>query len=85
MEMDFNYGNRLLFGSCMVKDMKNKHVLPQDSFESRKKLFFVEVAVYRALFFYGVFQRKVNAALGSYDAQSCYDYIVLLILLIRVL
>ena len=51
MEVDFNYGKRLLFGSCIVKDMKNKHVLPQDSFGSRKKLFFVEVAVCRALFF----------------------------------
>ena len=70
MEADFNFGYRLLFGSCMVKDMDNKHVLPQDIFGSRKELSSVKVAVCRALFFDVVRQRKVNADLGSYDAQS---------------
>ena len=60
----------------MVKDMENKHVLPQDSFGSRNEMSSVEVTVYCALFFDVVRQRKVNTTLGSYDAQSCYDRIV---------
>ena len=76
MEADFNFGNRLIIGKKMVQGLEKKQFFPQDSFGSRNNLCAIEVPVCRALFFDVVRQRKYNAALGSYDAQSCYDRVV---------
>lgn len=76
MEADFNFGNRLILGKNMVKGLEKMKVFPPDSFGSRSNLCSIEVPVCRALFFDVVRQRKYNAALGSYDAQSCYDRVV---------
>jgi len=33
MEADFNFGNRLLFGNKMVKDIESKGTIPSDSLQ----------------------------------------------------
>ena len=76
MEADFNFGNKLLFGQRMVKAAEKAKVLPDDSFGSRKNKSSQEFFICRLLFFDIVRLSKHNAALGSYDAQTCYDRVV---------
>ena len=76
MEADFNFGNKLLFGQRMVKAAEDANALPHDSFGSRKNKNSQEVFICRLLFFDIVRLSKHNDALGSYDAQTCYDRVV---------
>ena len=71
MEVDFNFGNRLLLGKRIVHQMEARQVVSSETLGSRKALCSIEVAVCRELFLCIVRQRKVNAALELYDAQSC--------------
>jgi len=75
MEADFNFGNRLLFSNKMVNDIESKGTIPSDSF-ARSGMCANDIPACRSLFSDIVRQRKHNASLGSYDAQSCYDQIV---------
>ena len=76
MEADFNFGNKLLLGKRMVQAAEKLNFIPQDNFGSRNNKSAPEVCVCRLLFFDIVRLSKLNAALGSYDAQTCYDRVV---------
>ena len=73
LEEDFNFGTKLYLGSRMVHHMNNLQIIPSEMFGSRPQHTSIDVPMCRILFFEIIRQRKINAALGSYDAQSCYD------------
>ena len=76
MEADFNFANKLLFGSRLMRQAEDHDVLPRENYGSRHDHCSIEIALARLLFFDLVRQRKVSAALASVDAHTCYDRIV---------
>ena len=76
MEADFNFANHLFFGKRLRASAEKHNIFPDDTFGSRENNSSIEVSLCRLLFFDLVRQLKFNAALGSYDAQTCYDRVV---------
>ena len=76
MEADFNFANKLLFGSRMMHQAEEHGVLPAENFGSRHDHCSIEISLSRLLFFDVVRQRRYSAALASVDAHTCYDRIV---------
>ena len=76
MEADFNFANKLLFGSRMIHRAEQRKVLPIENYGSRNDHCSIEIALSRLLFFDVVRQRRCSAALASVDAHTCYDRIV---------
>ena len=70
---DFTFVNHLYFGKRLKAAAEEHHVIPDDTFRSREENSSIEVSLCKLLFFDLVRKLKFNAALGSYDAQSCYD------------
>ena len=73
MEADFNFGNTVYMGRRMIKTAEALQVIPKETFGGRNDACPIEVPLCRLMFFDLVRQKKFNAALGSYDAQTCYD------------
>ena len=52
MEADFNFGNRLIFGKKMVKNLEQEKNFTPDSFGNRNNLYAIEVPVCQVLFIF---------------------------------
>ena len=76
MEADFNFANKLIFGSRMMRQAEEHGVLPAENFGSRHEHCSIEISLSRLLFFDIVRQKRYSAALASVDAHTCYDRIV---------
>ena len=76
MEADFNFSNKLLFGSRMLRHAESNHALPDENAGSRNGRSYVEVALKRRLV--GDRLRLLNrpGCIISADAHTCYDRIV---------
>lgn len=76
MEANFNFVNHLYFGKRLNASAEEHHIIPDNTFGSREDNSTIEASLRWLLFFDLVWQLKFNAALGSYNAQSCYDRVV---------
>ena len=76
MEADFNFVNKLIFGSRMLRHAEQYQNLPDENAGSRNGRSYVEVALKRRLV--GDRLRLTNRAgcIISADAHTCYDRIV---------
>jgi hypothetical protein len=75
MEADFNFANSLYFGKRTLEIANKQDLIKHDTFGSKNNSCPIEVPLCRLIFFDMVRQMKRNAALGSFDAQTCYDRI----------
>ena len=75
MEADFNFANSLYFGKRTLEIANKQDLIKHDTFGSKNNSCPIEVPLCRLMFFDMVRQMKRNAALGSFDAQTCYDRI----------
>lgn len=57
----------------MINTATEHNVILDETFGGRSDACPIEVPLCRLMYFDLVRQKKFNAALGSYDAQSCYD------------
>ena len=71
MEADLNFANKLYFGKRLANKM-DRSFLPPETF-ARKNQRSSDVVVTRALYFDSLRIRRWTGALGSYDAENCYD------------
>ena len=76
MEADFNFSNKLIFGSRMLKHAKQHHVLPGENTGSRNWRSYVEVALKRRLVGNRLWLLNRPGCIVSADAHTCFDRIV---------
>ena len=76
MEDDFNFTNKLLLGSRMLRQVEHHHDFPDKNARSRSGRSYVEVALKRSLI--GDRLRLLNreGCIISANAHTCYDRIV---------
>lgn len=75
MEGDLNCANKTIFGSRMRDFAEAHHDIPEECVGSRRNHQASEVSLNRRLFCDIVRQKRVSAAIGCVDLQSCYDRI----------
>ena len=76
MEADFNFANKLIFGSRMVHTATRNGEIPPELFGSLQGKEAIEVAIGRRLTADLSRQRRTPLAMSSVDAQTCYDRMV---------
>ena len=76
MEADFNFANKLYFGSRMIRQAEQYDQIPDELFGSRRGRTAIEVAMSRRLIADLSRQRRWPTAIASVDAHTCYDRIV---------
>ena len=75
MEADFNFGNKLYFGSRMMRAAERNKVIPGEIYGGRKLHRAIELGLNRRLFADIMRQKRRNAAIASVDAHTCFDRI----------
>lgn len=75
MEADFNFANKLIFGSRMVRGAIQRGELPVECYGSIPEHEAIEVALNRRLILDISRQRRLPMAIASVDAHTCYDRI----------
>lgn len=75
MEADFNFGNKLLIGSRMMKQARTSGSIPPELYGGVKGKRADLMALSRRLYLDILRQKRRPAAIASVDAESCYDRI----------
>ena len=76
MEADFNFGNKLLFGHRLMKQMENTGDIPAEQHGSRNAHRSIEVALNRRFISDISHQKRSDMMIAGVDAEFCYDRIV---------
>jgi len=76
MEADFNFGNKMTFGSRAMKNAEVSDVFRHEIYGSRKNVEASEAAMVRCMFLDKLRQMRRDGAIASVDAHTCYDRIV---------
>ena len=76
MKADFNFGNKLLFGHRLMKQMKKNGDIPAEQHGSRNAHRSIEVALNRRLSSDISCQKRSDMMIAGVDAAFCYDRIV---------
>jgi hypothetical protein len=74
-EVDFNFNNKYL-GKQTIDHAERYNLLAKEQYGSRKGKNSIEQAVHKRLSFDIIQQTRINGALCSNDAKSCYDRII---------
>ena len=80
MEADFNFSNKILYGTRMVDNVRRFGLMPEDTLTAKKNRMADDRTLAKVLFFDVVRQFKLPAGLSSVDAVNCYDSAVHVIL-----
>ena len=85
MEADFNFINKLMFGQCLMFQVRKYNRIPQELYGGLQNKLSQEVAINRRLSLDNFKLKRKNGAIAGVDATQCYDRIVhsLAILLAR--
>lgn len=75
MEADFNFLNKLIFGSRMVRRALQNGEIPKECYGSVPAHEAIEVGINRRLLLDISRQRRAPLAIASVDAHTCYDRI----------
>ena len=75
MEADFNFANKLIFGSRMVRRAIHNKEIPKECYGSVPAHEAIEVGINRRLLLDISRQRRAPMAIASVDAHTCYDRI----------
>lgn len=76
MEADFNFLNKLIFGSRLVHQIEDHLRFPQELYGSRSGLMAILVAINHR-FTIDIFKQKRRpGTIAGFDAAQCYDRIV---------
>ena len=76
MEADFNFANKLIFGSRMMEVAMEEDEIPPEVFGSIKNREAIEAATCRRLIADLSRMTRTPMAISSVDAQTCYDRMV---------
>ena len=76
MEADFNFANKLIFGSRMMKEAMAQNEIPDELFGSIKNWEAIEAAVCRHSAADLSHMMRTPMAISSVDAQTCCDQMV---------
>lgn len=74
-EADFNFNNKFL-GKTTISHAEKHKLLAKEQYGSRKGKNSIEHAIHKRLTFDIMRQTRINGALCSNDAKSCYDRII---------
>ena len=73
MEADFNFANKLILGSRMIKNGHAAGLIPTEQYGGLHNKCSAEVGLNRRLFLDLLRLQRRNGALASVDAANCYD------------
>ena len=76
MEADFNFGNKMIFGSRAMHSAEVSEMFRHEICGGRKKMEAAEAGLARRLFLDTLRQQRRGGAIASVDAQTCYNRIV---------
>ncbi len=72
MEVDFNFGNKYIYGLKMLETAREYNLIPEE-ISSEKGRMADDGTLSRVLFFDIVHQSRILAGISSVDATNCYD------------
>jgi hypothetical protein len=72
MEADFNAANKIIYGKCILDNVRRHQLMPEEIFSKQNRLA-QDGALSKVLFYDIVCQLRQPAGLASVDAANCYN------------